>query len=129
MLKLTRHFATRLRGVFGGPTGTYATSTGRAGQGSATLGVCEHLRLHLTSTYATHATHATPAAREHELATECARQLITLVGQNGSAVAKCLGAFDPATRANPAGLLLLHLAERVGDTATRDAMEGLRAGA
>jgi hypothetical protein len=116
MLKLSRHFATRLRGVFGNPTGTFARSTGRDGGDS----LCEHLRRHLTSAHAA-APERTCGAREHELATETARRLITLVGQNGRAVARCLGAFDTETLARPSGVLLLHLAERVGDASVREA--------
>lgn len=122
MLKLSRHFATRLRGVFGGPTGTFARSTGPDGGSN----LCDHLRLHLTSAHAA-APERTRGAREHELATESARRLITLVGQQGRAVARCLGAFDAETLARPAGVLLLHLAERVGAVSVREAFGELGA--
>ena len=124
MLKLTRHFATRLRGAVAGTFGAVSKAPGAP---DAREDTCERLRLHLTSPHAV-VCESAPAARERELVTETARRLITLVGQNGLAVVRCLRTLDTAALDNPAAALVLHLAEGVGTVETRQALAELRAG-
>ena len=123
MLKLTRHFATRLRGAFPFLGAGAPAPTSSAFAFATESGAWRSLSLHLAAPRLDEA-----AARERELRFEYARQLVTLIGQNGPAVAGYLGGLDAEVLEHPAAALVLYLADRVGNDATRRALGGLTAG-